>query len=557
MALRDYQSEANAAIHEDFKTLTSTLVVVPTGGGKTVIAASVIKDFFPGRCIFMAHRDTLIYQAKETIESFTGLRCDVEMAGSTADHGLFERAPVVITTVQTQLAGCGGAGRMTKFDPNDFACLIVDEAHHYTSPGWRKAIDYYRKNPNLKILGITATPDRADEAALGQIFEGVAFDYEILDAIHDGWLCRPDQQFVKVGLLDYSDVHITAGDLNGGELARILEQEKIAQGMVGAAIPIAGDRQFVFFTVSVAQAEMVANIFNRYKAGMCEWVYDGTPKEERRVLLDKFRRKEIQGIANVGILTEGWDDRGVSVCFMGRPTASRALYAQQAGRVLRPLKGVVDDLPTREERKAAIEASAKPYALVIDFVGNSGKHKLMTLADILGGKVSDEALARAVKKAKETEGPVRMDELLDKSEAEINAEKEKRRMEEEARKVKLVARVKYQAQQVNPFDVMDIRPVKARGWDEGKQLSIPQRNVLLKQGINPDSMPYHEAKQVLNELFRRWNTKECTFGQAKILKKYGYNDRTHVSASEAKAIIDIIAYEQGWKPRLKKKPQPA
>lgn len=554
MELRQYQNDANAAIRQEFKAVQSTLTVMPTGTGKTVLASSVIANFAPKRSIFMAHRDTLIYQAKDTIEALTGLRCGIEMASSQADESLFGKATVVITTVQTQLAGCDGKGRMSKFDPNDFELLIVDEAHHYTSPAWRKVLDYYRRNPKLKVLGITATPDRADEAALGQIFETVAYDYEIEDAIHDGWLIAPEQHYVKIGSLDYSGVKITAGDLNGGELQRILELEQNAQGMVGAAIPIAGEQKFVFFTVSVAQAEMVSNIFNRHRPGMCEWVYDGTPKEQRRLLLEKLRRGEIQGIANVGILTEGWDDPTVALCFMGRPTLSRSLYAQQVGRVLRPWPGCVDGPPTDKARRAAIQASPKPFCRVIDFVGNSGKHKLVTLADILGGKFSDEAVARAKKKAEETGEPVRMDQLLEKTEAEIIAEKEKRRLEEEARRAKLVAKVQYQSKQVNPFDVLDIRPVKARGWDEGKQLSAKQRDVLMRQGIDPSGLPYHEAKQVLNEIFKRWNTKECSFGQAKILKKHGYD--THKNAVEAKAIIDIIAYQEGWKPRTKK-PQPA
>jgi len=552
MELRNYQEDATAAILREFEKVNSTLVVLPTGMGKTVIAAALIKKFYPRRSMFLAHRDTLIFQAKETIEAHAAVRCDIEMAGYKAEESLFGRATTVISTVQTQISGRNGEGRMLKFNPSDFDLLIVDEAHHYTSPGWRKPLEHYKQNPNLKVLGITATPDRADEQALVQIFDSVAFDYEIQDGIQGGWLVPVEQQFVQINDLDFSNVRITAGDLNGGDLAKVLEAERVCQGMVGAAIQLVGDRQFVFFTASVAHAEMVSNIFNRHRPGMCEWVCESTVREERQRMLDSYKRKEIQGLANVGILTEGWDNRNVAVCFMGRPTCSRALYAQQVGRILRPLDGLVDGPPNPEDRCAAIAGSAKPTALVVDFVGNAGKHKLITSADILGGKFPEDVIERAVRKAREEGKPVRMDEALDQTAEEIQAEITKRRFEEEARKAKLVAKVRYHAQNISPFDVLAIRPSRTRGWDSGRQLSEKQRSVMMKQGIDPNGMPYHEAKQILDEIFRRWDHGECSFKQARLLRKNADllgkqpNQLSHLSRSEASALIDILAYKQGW-----------
>ena len=127
---------------------------------------------------------------------------------------------------------------MSKFDPQRFGVLIIDEAHHATSPTYRRVIDYYRTNPALKVLGVTATPDRADEEALGQVFQSVAFDYEVLDAIHDGWLVPIEQQMVHVEGLDYSSIRTTAGDLNGGDLAAVLEAEKNLQQMASASVAI-------------------------------------------------------------------------------------------------------------------------------------------------------------------------------------------------------------------------------------------------------------------------------------------------------------------------------
>jgi superfamily II DNA or RNA helicase len=162
----------------------------------------------------------------------------------------------------------------------------------------------------------------------------------------------------------------------------------------------------------------------------------------------------------------------VEVIIMARPTKSRALYAQMIGRSTRALPGIVDghELDTPEARKASIAASAKPSCLVIDFVGNSGKHKLMTTADILGGNVSEAAIESAILRAKNSSKPIRMDIALDEEEEKAKA-REARRLEDEARKARLVAKAKFTTQAVNPFDVLQVRPVKSRGWDQGKVLS--------------------------------------------------------------------------------------
>src|SRR5512136_2659531 len=423
MNLRPYQSAASDAIFKEWQDNDSTLVVMPTGGGKTILFADVIRRVFPRRALVIAHREELIFQARDKIQRVTGLSADVEMGEYRSDGGLFGSARVVVSTIQTQCSGGDGGGRMAKFDPARFGVLIIDEAHHATSPSYRRVIDYYRTNPALKVLGVTATPDRADEEALGQVFQSVAFDYEVLDAIHDGWLVPIEQQMVHVEGLDYSSVRTTAGDLNGGDLAAVLEAEKNLQQMASASLAIIGGRRALVFTSSVKAAEMTAEIFNRHRRGMASWVCGLTDREDRRRVLAEFAAGKVQVVCNCGVLTEGFDDPGVEVVIMGRPTKSRSLYSQMVGRSTRPLPGVVDGPETAEARKAAIAASAKASCLVVDFVGNAGKHKLVTSADILGGKVSEEALERAVKRVSMAGGPVNMTEALDEAEAELREQR--------------------------------------------------------------------------------------------------------------------------------------
>src|ERR1700744_5268068 len=226
MTLRPYQQDASDAIFREWETYDSTLAVMPTGTGKTVLFASVIARIFPRRAMVLAHRSELIYQAADKIRAVTGLKCDIEMADRKAnEHGFmgqqFGAARVVVSTIQTQCSGGDGGGRMAKFDPMRFGALIIDECHHSASSSYKRVINYYRTNPALKVLGVTATPDRADEEALGQVFQSVAYEYEIVQAVKDGWLVPIQQQMVHVAGLDFSSIHTTAGDLNSAELSPV------------------------------------------------------------------------------------------------------------------------------------------------------------------------------------------------------------------------------------------------------------------------------------------------------------------------------------------------
>lgn len=540
MKLRPYQSQAVELIFKEWETLQSTLIVVPTGGGKTQIFSEVVRQSLPKRSLILVHREELAFQAKARIETIAKIDCEIEMAEMTASVNLWNRTPCIVASVQTLHR------RLEQFKPQDFGVIIIDEAHHATAGTWRKILDHFKGNSEVKILGVTATPDRADEEALGQIFDSVAFDYEILDAIHDGWLVPVDQQMVHVGSLDFSEVRTTAGDLNGGDLAVIMESEKNLQGMVGSSIEIIQERPSILFAASVRHAEMCCEIFNRHRPGMASFICGSTDKETRREILKKFLEGDTQVLCNVGIATEGFDAPLASVILNGRPTKSRSLYAQIAGRALRPLPGLVDGLATADERKAAIFESKKSSALLVDFVGNAGRHKLMSSADILGGKVSDEAVELATAIAKSKSGQVRMTELLDEAEKTIRDEREQRKLAEAAQRARLIAKVQYRTQRVNPFDVFELEPARERSWDQGKTLTARQNALLLKQGIDGNSMPYKEAKAVLNEMFRRWKSQLATFKQCALLKKHGYENVREMTMSEASAKIDALA-KNGWR----------
>ena len=536
MKLRPYQTAAVEAVEDAWKTDPSTLMVLPTGTGKTVVFAHILDRIPQGRAMVVAHREELIWQAADKIEAVTGDKPDVEMADFKAAHSFWGKSRFVISTVQTQNAGRNG-GRMTGFDPHEFAVLVVDEAHHATAPSYRRIIDHYRQNPALRVLGCTATPDRHDEAALGQVFGSCAYDYEIVDAIGDGWLVPIRQRAVAVDGLDYSSVRTTAGDLNGADLARVMEYEETLHGIAYPTLDLAAGRKTLVFAASVAHAERLCEIFNRHADGCSRFVTGTTPKEERRAMFTDYAADRFQILCNVGVATEGFDEPGIAVVVMARPTKSRALYAQMAGRGTRPLPGLVDGYEA-DARRGRIAGSIKPYLEVVDFVGNSGRHKLVTSADILGGNYADDVIERARAATESAAGaPVDMLDALALAEREIAAEKER------TRRAALRVKASYTARQVDPFDVLHLEPWRERGWDKDRPLSPKMTALLEKQGIDVRGLSYTQASQLCAEIIRRFTERRCTFKQARLLSKFGYDP--DVTFDQARRLIDAVA-ANGW-----------
>ena len=561
MKLRDYQKTAVEKVLECWKDFKSCLIVLPTGCGKTVVFAEIIRQCLANRTIdqseqsnnssramILAHREELITQARDKVSAITGEDVQIEMGAFEVKPMFSEMPPVVVSTVQTQCTG-----RMKKFNPNDYGILVIDEAHHATAKSYRNCIDHYFQNPDCRLVGVTATPDRADETALGQVFETVAFEYSVTNAIHDGWLVPVKQRLVKVNSLDFSNVTTCAGDFNQGELAQVLEEEHNLHAIAVPTMEICGDRRAIIFAASVRQAERICEIINRGNedwiakngAKRAEWVCGKTEKVERRTILDNFKNGKIQFVVNVGVLTEGFDDAGVSVVVMARPTKSRALYAQMAGRATRPAAeiaaklGEVEDSAFSPEspdslidesetaaalRRKMISESSKPSCLIVDFVGNSGRHKLVSTVDILGGKDIDEedeeeARNRAKRRCEESGEEMDMIAEVESARAEVKAEKEAAAK----RRSFIQATARFVEVSVDPFNIFDLPPVeKSSGCSLGQHLSWKQKELLRdKLKVNPDKMSVESGRQLLDEYFRRVNAHLATFGQVKALRRFG------------------------------------
>lgn len=536
MNLRDYQHNAVEAALAELATKRSALCVLPTGTGKTIILAHIIKRW-SGRVLVVAHREELIRQAASKITAVTGHPCDIEMASEHSDLHMFNRSKVVVASKDSL-----HERRLSKWKPDEFSLVVTDEAHHAIASSYRRIYNYFAA---AKHLGVTATPDRTDERALGQVFESVAFNYEIPDAINDGWLVPILQRSIHVANLDFAGVKSTAGDLNQKQLAEIMENERMLHEVITPTLRLAKWRKVLMFCASVKHAERAAEILNRHQPNSARWVCGETPKDERANTLRDYSASRFQFLCNVGVFTEGFDEPTIDMVVVARPTESRSLYAQMVGRGTRPLAGILDsdcgsnigisdsftDIAAR--RRSAIARSAKPNLEVIDFEGNAGKHKLVCVADILGGEYDEEVIQRVREQTVKLSPAMPVDTQAALREAAVKIKDE----HDAAKRALIVAnKVEFTSTTIDPFDILALEPARERGWDTGKPATDKQVKTLANFGIEAESMSRAKASQLIGECFNRRASGKCTFKQARMLQKFGY--KTDVSFESATAILN-------------------
>jgi superfamily II DNA or RNA helicase len=539
MRLRPYQQECVSAICAKLRENRSTVAVLATGLGKTVCFAEVIRLGLQRegrRAIVLAHREELIMQAADKIKSVTGLESSIEMGEYRSDEdGIYGRSSVVVSSIQTQGAGRGDRKRMHRFDNSVPWLVIVDECHHATSSSYRKVIEHYMRHPESRLLGVTATPDRLDGKALGQVFDTVAYQFDVADGIREGWLVPVRQRFVQCDQLDLSACGKAGGDFVLCDLEEALERS--LQQMVLPMVQIVGTKRTLVFAATVKHAERIAEILNRpaVGTGSAAIVHGGTPRDVRREVFREFSEGKLQYLVNVAVATEGWDDpaldgKGVQVIAMMRPTQSRALYCQILGRGTRSLPGTIDGVETAEARRAAIASSAKPAVEVLDFLGNSGRHQLVHAGDVLGGSM-DEGTVKRMKKASEKKG---VSEAIDVLEMLDHAERERQKQAEAKRRLHVVGRAKYSTQDIDPFEQLGIVPKSVPWWQRNIPATERQRVMLERNGIKTKDLDTGRASQLIEALMSKPSPK-----QAWVLRQAGI-DPAGYDRKRASQAIDLV-----------------
>jgi len=357
--LRPYQQAAIAAIQERLaKGHRRLLVAHPTGTGKTVVLASLPQALgLRGRWLVLAHREELLEQAKGKFEAANpGLIVAIEQAGRRAYD-----AEVVVASVQTLQRA-----RLAALDPADFAGVICDEAHHAVAPSYRAIFDHLRLFEDgcaRPLLGFTATPMRGDQVGLSAVFEAIAHEMTLRQAIGDGWLVPICGQRIDTSV-DLSEVKVRAGEFVTAELAEAVDTDERNGLIVKGYKDLAPGRRAIAFCVDVAHARHVAEAF--VAAGMrADSVSGETPKDERRAMLDRFHAGSLDVLSNCNVLTEGFDEPAVDCILMARPTKSSLLYTQMLGRGTRL-------------------APSKADLQVLDFADNSARHSLVSTASLFG-----------------------------------------------------------------------------------------------------------------------------------------------------------------------------
>ncbi|MDI9449135.1 MAG: DEAD/DEAH box helicase family protein, partial [Bacillota bacterium] len=237
MQLRPYQLEAKEAIQKQWaEGILKTLLVLPTGCGKTIVFCKLSEDAVRNgeRVLILAHRGELLDQAADKMAKVTGLGCAVEKAENTCLDSWYR---ITVGSVQTLMR----EKRLAQFSRDYFDTIIVDEAHHCLADSYQRILQYF---DGTKVLGVTATPDRGDMRNLGQYFDSLAYEYTLPRAIKEGYLCKIKAQTIPLKL-DLTGVGVQAGDFKSGDLGTALDPYlyQIADEMVKYCM----DRKTVVF----------------------------------------------------------------------------------------------------------------------------------------------------------------------------------------------------------------------------------------------------------------------------------------------------------------------
>ena len=515
--LRPYQSAAVAAVKNEWAAgHKKTLLVLVTGAGKTVIASNIIKNCVDQgeRVLVLAHRGELLEQAQDKMKRACGVDSLLEKAESTA---VGKDCSVVVASVQTLYQD----KRLEAYDPEYFDVVVIDEAHHCMSSTYQKVLKHFS---GAKVLGMTATPDRADKRNLGHFFDSLAFEYGIRQAVDEKFLCAPSAQLIPLNL-DIRGVSVNNGDFAAGELGTALDPylEEIADEMV---VRCSG-RKTACFLPLVKTSQKFRDILNN--RGFKAVEVNGESKD-RKEKLEAFSRGEFNVIVNSMLLTEGWDEPAVDCIVMLRPTKSRSLYQQVVGRGLRLA-------PNKED------------CLILDFLWMTERHDLCHPASIIA---KDEEMAKRMTEmilmngAKGEAGPVDLLSVEAAVEEDIIREREEslaRKLSEMRRKkAALVDPLQY-AFSIADEDIINYEP--SFEW-ERKAATQKQLDLISAWGLDVSSInTVGKASIIIKALHARKKKNLATPKQIRFLESKNFKRVGTWKIDDASEMISLIS-ENKW-----------
>lgn len=511
MQLRPYQQQAKDAVFRAWEEVDRTLLVLPTGCGKTIVFAYITQDCVRDgkRVLILAHRGELLQQAADKIERATGLRSAVEKAEESCIGSWYR---VVVGSVQSLTR----EKRLTQFPGDYFDTIIIDEAHHCISESYRRILEHFS---GAKVLGVTATPDRGDMKNLGAVFESLAYEYTMPHAIKDGYL-SPIQALTIPLKLDLTAVGVQAGDFKASDIGCALEPylEQIADEMMTHC----AERKTVVFLPLVKTSQKFRDILNRKGFRAAEVNGDSA---DRCAILEDFDKGKYNVLCNSMLLTEGWDCPSVDCVIVLRPTKVRGLYSQMVGRGTRLYPG-------------------KKNLLLLDFLWMTERHELCRPASLICE--SEEVARKMTENIAEAGCPVDLEEAQQKASEDVIAQREealaKQLYEMRKRKKKLVDPLQYEMS-IMAEDLSHYVP--AFGW-ECAPPTQKQTAALEKYGIFPDEIDNAgKAKLLLDRLQKRRTEGLTTPKQIRFLEGRGF---LHVGTWSFEAANNMISRisANGW-----------
>jgi superfamily II DNA or RNA helicase len=513
MELREYQEQARQAVHNEWANGNQkTLLVLPTGTGKTIVFAKIIEDLVREgkRVLVLAHRGELLDQAADKLAKATGLGCAVEKAEETCLYSWYR---VVVGSVQTLMR----ESRLKRFAPDYFNNIIVDEAHHCISESYQRVLDYFS---GANVLGVTATPDRGDMKNLGSYFNSLAYEYTLPKAIKEGYL-SPIKAVTIPLKLDLTGVGTQAGDYKAGDLGSALDPYlyQIAKEMQQYCL----NRKTVVFLPLIKTSQKFCEILN--ESGFCAAEVNGNSDDRSEVLSD-FDNGKYNVLCNSMLLTEGWDCPSVDCVVVLRPTKVRSLYCQMVGRGMR----LHPD---------------KDHLLLLDFLWHTERHELCRPAHLICE--NEEVAQKMTENLQAAACPMDIEEMEAKASEDVIAQREEalaKQLEEmKRRKRSLVDPLQFEFS-IQAEDLANYVP--AFGWE----MSPPtekQTKTLEKLGILPEEIDCAgKAKKLLDRLSRRREEGLTTPKQIRFLESKGFEHVGTWQFDAAKKLIDRIA-ANGWR----------
>lgn len=513
MELRPYQREAKEAVQNEWQQgHRKTLLVLPTGTGKTIVFSKLIEDCVRDgeRVLVLAHRGELLDQAADKLQQATGLGCATEKAEETCLGSWYR---VAVGSVQSLMR----EKRLSQFTPDYFNSIVVDEAHHCLSDSYQRVLNHFAES---KVLGVTATPDRGDMRNLGSYFESLAYEYTLPRAIKEGYL-SPIKALTIPLKLDLTGVGIQAGDYKAADIGTALDPYlyQIADEMTQHCM----DRKTVVFLPLIKTSKKFCEILR--SKGFTAAEVNGDSSDRTEILSD-FDTGKYNVLCNSMLLTEGWDCPSVDCIVVLRPTKIRSLYSQMVGRGTRLFPG-------------------KSHLLLLDFLWHTERHELCHPAHLICE--TEEVAEKMTANIEEAGCAVDLEEAEEEATKDVVSEREaalaKLLQEMKSRKRKLVDPLHFEMS-IQAEDLASYVP--AFGWEMGPP-SDKQKQTLEKLGILPDEIDNAgKAAKLLDRLNKRRMEGLTTPKQIRFLEGKGFNHVGTWQFDEARRLIDRIA-ANGWR----------